>query len=398
MHILMLSDVYFPRINGVSTSIETFRQEFQAVGDQVTLMVPDYPGATEEEGIIRIPSHRIPFDPEDRRMELGTILAQEALIRRMKVDVIHIQTPFIAHYAGVALGKKLGIPCIETYHTLFEEYLHHYIHFVPKYLLRQFARLFSRRQCNALAGVIVPSRAMAETLAAYGISAPTRVVPTGIPLAHFGKGDGLAFRARLGLGPEVPIALFVGRVAGEKNIGFLLEAHRHALNQIPDLHLVVAGEGPALASLRQQAETLGTADKVRFVGYLHRRDELPSCYAAANAFVFASRTETQGLVLLEAMAEGIPVVALSIMGTRDILEPGRGALSPADNPQDFADSLTGLLRNRELHQSLSAEARTYVQEWSARECAERLRQALAQLLQSHMNSHPQTPCTSSPVG
>ncbi len=397
MHVLMLSDVYFPRINGVSTSIETFRREFEAAGDRVTLMVPDYPGAQAEPGIIRIASHRLPLDPEDRRMELRTILAHEEQLRGMDIDLIHIQTPFIAHYAGTALAKRLGVPCVETYHTLFEEYFHHYIPFLPKGMLRGLTRRFSRRQCNALDGVIVPSTAMAERLQSYGVTTPLRVVPTGIPLQQFRQGDGAAFRQRLGLAPETPVALFVGRVAGEKNIDFLLQAHRLALLRLPELHLVVAGEGPALAGLRRLAEALGTSDKVRFVGYLHRRDELPACYAAADAFVFASRTETQGLVLLEAMAEGVPVVALSIMGTRDILMPARGAVSPPDDPAEFAEALANLLQNPEQRQRLAREAREYVQEWSAPACAGRLRQALAELLQSRMNTGPLTPCTSSPV-
>jgi len=394
VHILMLSDVYFPRINGVSTSMETFRREFIAAGDQVTLVVPDYPGAAPEPGIIRIPSHRLPLDPEDRRMELGAILKMTEEIRQLGVDLIHIQTPFIAHYAGTALAKRLNIPCIETYHTLFEEYFHHYIPFLPRPLLRALTRVFSKRQCNDVTGLIVPSTAMAERLQSYGVAVPFRVVPTGIPLDQFGQGDGSSFRARLGLAPETPMALFVGRVAGEKNIDFLLHAHRQALDLVPDLHLVIAGEGPALPGLQNLAKELGTAQQVSFVGYLHRRNELPACYAAADAFVFASRTETQGLVLLEAMAEGIPVVSLAIMGTRDILAPGRGCVVPDDSPEAFARELADLLLDAERRQRLAREAREYVQEWSAPACARRLRQALLDLLQSRMKSEVLNPCIS----
>lgn len=397
MHVLMLSDVYFPRINGVSTSMETFRREFEAAGDRVTLLVPDYPGAQEEAGIIRIPAHPLPLDPEDRRMEWRTILGQEERLRGMDIDLIHIQTPFLAHYAGVRLARALGVPCVETYHTLFEEYFHHYIPFLPRRLLGALTRRFSRRQCNGVDGIIVPSTAMAERLQQYGLRTPLRVVPTGIPLMHFGRGDGAAFRRRLGLAPETPLALFVGRVAGEKNIGFLLQAHARALAQMPDLHLVVAGEGPALAGLRRQARQLGTAERVRFVGYLHRRDELPDCYAAADAFVFASRTETQGLVLLEAMAEGLPVVALPVMGTRDILLPERGAVCAPDDPQAFALALVQLLQDPERRQRLSREAREYVQEWSAPACAVRLRHALADLLHSRMKSGHSGLFTAAPV-
>jgi len=394
VHILMLSDVYFPRINGVSTSMETFRREFQATGDQITLVVPDYPGAAPEAGIIRIPAHRLPFDPEDRRMSLQAILGRTEEIRALGIDLIHIQTPFVAHYAGTALARRLNVPCVETYHTLFEEYFHHYIPFLPKGLLRGLTRFFSRRQCNGVNGLIVPSTAMAERLQSYGVAVPFRVVPTGIPLDHFGRGDGAAFRQRLGLAPETPVALFVGRVAGEKNIDYLLHAHRQALVSLPELQLVIAGEGPALPALQQLARELGTSERVSFVGYLDRRTELPACYAAADTFVFASRTETQGLVLLEAMAEGIPVVALAVMGTRDILTPGRGCLVPEDNEAAFAEALVELLQDAEKRQRLAREAREYVQEWSAPACARRLRQAMVDLLQSRIKTGVLNPCIS----
>lgn len=377
MHVLMLSDVYFPRINGVSTSMETFRREFEAAGDTVTLIVPDYPGAVEEPGIIRIPSHGLPLDPEDRRMDYSPILALAPELAARGVDLVHIQTPFLAHYAGVALARRLGVPCVETYHTLFEEYFHHYIPFLPKALLRAVTRNLSRRQCDAVDAVIVPSSAMAERLTSYGVATPREIIPTGIPLERFGQGNGPLFRQHLGLGPEVPIALYVGRVAGEKNIDFLLRAHQQALTALPELRLVVAGEGPALAGLKKLAQKLGTTARVCFVGYLDRSRELPDCYAAADAFVFASRTETQGLVLLEAMAEGTPAVALALMGTRDILDPGQGAVVPRDDVGDFAAHLTALLADTVRRQRLAQEAREYVRQWSAPACARRLRTFLA---------------------
>ena len=371
MHVLMISDVYFPRINGVSTSIETFRREYQALGIRVTVVAPDYPLAKPEPGIIRIPSHAIPFDPEDRRMAYAPLLALLPQLKQEGVSLVHIQTPFVAHYGGLRLARALGVPCLETYHTLFEEYFHHYIPGLPRAWLRAATRLLSRRQCNALNAIVVPSRAMAERLTAYGITQPRHIIPTGIPLERFRPGNRQALRQRLGIG-EAPIALYVGRVAGEKNIDFLLHMTRHALDSQPDLHLVVAGEGPALPGLQRLAQKLAIHQRVHFIGYLDRNRELPDCYAAADAFVFASQTETQGLVLLEAMAMGIPVVALAEMGTRDILEPGRGCLVPPAEPGAFAQALTGLLADPALRQRLAREAQEYVQEWSAPACAKRL--------------------------
>ena len=223
MKILMLSDVYFPRINGVSTSIQTFRRQFAALGHEVLLIAPAYGPATEPEpGIVRLPARTVPLDPEDRMMGFRAVLKLEPALRERRFDLIHIQTPFVAHYAGVALSKRLGVPRIETYHTFFEEYLHHYVPVVPGAWTRALARRFSRAQCNDLDAVVVPSRAMREVLREYGVHAPVEIIPTGIELERLSGGNGAAFRQRHGIPPERPVLVHVGRVAFEKNIDFLL--------------------------------------------------------------------------------------------------------------------------------------------------------------------------------
>ena len=131
----------------------------------------------------------------------------------------------------------------------------------------------------------------------------------------------------------------------------------------------MAGEGPALPALREEARRLGLSEQVNFVGYLDRRNGLRDCYHAADAFVFASRTETQGLVLLEAMAQGVPVVALAAMGTRDIIMPQRGAVAAPDHVEGFAACLVGVLGDQSRRTALSAEARAFALEWSAAERA-----------------------------
>jgi glycosyltransferase involved in cell wall biosynthesis len=198
------------------------------------------------------------------------------------------------------------------------------------------------------------------------------VLPTGIPIDQFAKGNGGRFRARHAIPPDQPVALYVGRVAHEKNIGFLLEALTHALWQRPDLLLVIAGEGPALESLQRKVVDLRLDHHVRFVGYLDRQQELLDCYAAADVFVFASRTETQGLVLLEAMAAGLPVFALSHMGTKSIVEPERGAVAAPDDPEMFGKELAQLMTNRPALARLASDGRQFAMEWSAPERAQRL--------------------------
>jgi glycosyltransferase involved in cell wall biosynthesis len=376
MRILMISDVYFPRINGVSTSIESFRHSLEHNGIEVDVVAPSYPLPHEDDGkVTRVSSRRVPFDPEDRLMDGSALDRALAMTDGRTHDLVHIQTPFAAHYAGLRHARRHRLPCVATYHTHFEEYLHNYVPAVPKGILRGIARSFARRQCNALDAVIVPSGAMQETLAGYGVTAPMHRVPTGIPLNRFAldrRPAGADFRRRYGIPPDRPIALFVGRAAHEKNIGFLIEALQHALRICPAAMLVIAGEGPALPALRRQVAAQGIADNVCFVGYLDRFAELPACYAAADLFVFSSRTETQGLVLLEAMAAGLPVLAFAALGTREIVEPQRGALVAPQDAPSFGASMAALLNDPLRRSRMAEEARAFAAEWTTEACARRL--------------------------
>ena len=373
MRILMISDVYFPRVNGVSTAIMTLRRELRRMGHQVTLIVPDYGHVTEdEETILRIPARPVWLDPEDRLMQRRRITELLPYLQSQTFDLVHIHTPFVAHYAGLDLARALGVPCVETYHTFFEEYLFHYISFLPKSLMRYLARAFSRSQCAALDGLIVPSRPMFDALRQYGIDSHARVIPTGIEISDFSGGDGQRFRDAQGISPDRPVLLYVGRVAHEKNISFLLEALTYLKHWHPEVLLVIAGEGPAAGALKRRAQDLNLDTHTLFVGYLDRTRELLDCYRAADLFVFSSRTETQGLVLLEAMAVGVPVVGLAIMGTAEVLQQGRGAHIAQDDVHQFARTVSALLKDNKTRAALSDAAQDYVREWTAPEMTRRL--------------------------
>lgn len=384
MRILMVSDVYFPRINGVSTSIESFRHSLAELDIDVHVVAPAYPAPHNDDAKVnRVPSRGVPFDPEDRLMHTGALRQALQAAAGSRFDLVHIQTPFAAHYAGLRHARVHRLPCVATYHTHFEEYLHNYVPAVPKNLLRTLARSLARRQCNSLDAVIVPSSAMHETLADYGVTAPMHRVPTGIPIDRFCRPASTDFRERFDIPRDRPLALFVGRAAHEKNIGFLLDALPHALPACPELILAIAGEGPALPALRKQAAALGIANHVRFVGYLDRSRELPGCYAAADLFVFASRTETQGLVLLEAMAAGVPVLAFAALGTREIVEPRRGALPAPQDPEYFGAAMAALANDPARRRQMAAEGEIFVREWSTEACARRLADVYRNIAKHH---------------
>ena len=389
MRILMISDVYHPRVNGVSTSIETFRHELRAAGHGVRLVVPAYPGTREDNGVLRVPSRAVPRDPEDRIMRLPELGRQLRELAREPWDVVHVHTPFLAHYAGARFAARRRVPLVITYHTMFEEYLEHYVPLMPAGAMRAAARGFSRRQCMQADAVIVPSVAMAERLRAYRV-APGRlhVLPTGLPAADFAPGDGAAFRAAHDLAPGRPVALYVGRVAHEKNIAFLLEALRHVRRAIPNAVLLVAGDGPAVGCLQALAAKLRLDGGVRFLGYVPRGPALAGAYAAADLFVFASRTETQGLVLLEAMAQGTPVLALSEMGTRDVLAGCPGAVAGDCRVETFARQWAELLLDADRRAVLSAGARGAASSWRCDAITGRLVELYASLVPQRVRHMP----------
>ncbi len=388
MNILLISDVYFPRVNGVSTSIRTFVYQLQQLGHQVTLIAPDYPAAdhhqvtADEAWIMRIPARGLFFDPEDRLMKMGEVLDKVQQLQRQQFDIIHVHTPFVAHMLGLRLGKLLSIPVVETYHTFFEDYLHLYLPIIPKRIARAIARLISRRQCNAVDGVISPSQPMLDVLRQYGVQQYAEVIPTGLQQQSFAKASSEKFRQAFAIAKERPMALYVGRVAYEKNISFLIDMWQHVVKQMPEALLVIAGEGPAEKSLQQHCAKLGLNQHIQFIGYLDRNTMLNACYRAADVFVFSSLSETQGLVLIEAMAQATPVVAIAELGTKSILIEGQGAhIAPLDSPI-FAARVLNLLRDKTARQALGRSAQRYVKEhWTDAVQAKKLVKFYQQVVQ-----------------
>jgi 1,2-diacylglycerol 3-alpha-glucosyltransferase len=367
MNILLISDVYFPRVNGVSTSIRTFAEQLQMLGHTVHLIAPDYGVQTADEAwISRVPARSIYFDPEDKLMKYGEVLHLLPALNAMQFDLLHIHTPFVAHYAGLKLAALLDLPVVETYHTFFEDYLHHYLPWIPKAIACALARQISKKQCNQVDAIVAPSNPMLNVLRNYGVTSKAEVIATGLQASSFAPANGPAFREKYGIDLQRPMLLYVGRVAYEKNIGFLLTVAKALIQKTPDALLVITGEGPAEASLHAQTKSLGLENNVQFIGYLDRNTELNACYQSADIFVFASKSETQGLVLLEAMAQGTPVVAIAELGTASILIEGQGALIATEDAETFADKVHRLLSHPEERKALGQAGKAYASsQWSA---------------------------------
>jgi glycosyltransferase involved in cell wall biosynthesis len=376
MDILMVSDVYFPRINGVSTSIRTFAKALVALGHRVVLVAPDYGAAHRDEqamrdaefgpafDVIRVPARTIFFDPEDRLMKAGALRAVFERLAHRRWDVVHAHTPFRAHSLGVRVGRACSAPIVETYHTYFEEYVAHYLPWCPPVMTRFLARRLSRKLCGEVDHLIVPTEEMSDVLRRYGIDTPATVLPTGIDLTEFTGGDRAAFRARHGLKDVQPVVATVSRLAVEKNIAFLIDVVQRLVPEFPMLRFVIAGEGPDAPRLKRLVRERKLESHVVFLGNLDRRTTLLDCYRGADAFLFASPTETQGLVLIEAMALGVPIVSTAVMGTATVLRDAASALVAPEEVEGFAKQVTRVLRDAQLRVLLSAAGPRDASAWS----------------------------------
>jgi glycosyltransferase involved in cell wall biosynthesis len=383
LHPLVVSDVYFPRVNGVSTSIRSFRDDLRRHGVECTLVAPDYGVlAARDDGVLRVPARAVPFDPEDRIMNRRALRHCLEQVPRERCQLVHIQTPFLAHYAGLKLARTRQVPAVATCHTYFEDYLHHYLPWLPGFAGAWLARSVMTRQLNAVDAVISPSEPVRARLLEYGVKRPIHVIPTGMTAERFEPGSAPRFRELFGFAPEQRIVLNVGRVAHEKNLGFLLRMFVRVARRDARAVLVIAGEGPARRSLQTEAEELGIGARTRFIGNLDRERTLNDCYAAADVFVFASRTETQGLVLLEAMAQSRPVVSTACLGTRSVLTVGSGACVVEEQESDFAAAVCAVLKDRARAQLMGEKARRWAAQWSSLNLAGRMAGLYRELLRA----------------
>jgi 1,2-diacylglycerol 3-alpha-glucosyltransferase len=367
LRIAFFTDTWYPSHNGVVTSTETFRRELQELGHQVHVFAPATPDTPKEPGVTRVASVPFPTEPNCR---VALPFPRSLLVRftRSRFDVIHTQTPFGLGLWGAALARMFRSPLVHTYHTFFAEYAH-YLR-VREDVGRAFVAQYSRLYCNRARAIVVPSPEFIDVLRSYRVTARIEVIPTGIrtPEAPPSREEA---RTRLGVEPGEKLLLFVGRLAKEKSIDFLLDVFRTLAAGEPAARFVLVGDGPHRAALEQKVTALGLAGRVRFTG-ARPHAEVWSWYAASDLFVFASRTETQGLVVAEALSAGLPVVAVRGPGVRDFVRPETGGVLVENDPAEFLAAVRHFLSDSVAHAEASALGRAAAVEWSSRRQAEKL--------------------------
>lgn len=404
MNIAIFSESYKPYVNGVSVSVTTFTEQLRNHGDTVHIFAPYMPGYEDDDPFVtRYPSVRfksrwLQYEPE-YSMALGRMIglqwilrigfgatvyrldtrnALDDMLRRLDIDLVHTQSPFAMGAEGRRWAKRRGVPLVTTFHTLYTEYTH-YTPFVPRWISLPSILRWTRMNCNAADRIIAPTDAARDVLASWGVVKPVSILATGICTAMFRDGDRAGIRERWSIPDEALVLLYAGRVAPEKNIPLLTDVFQNVAESHPNVILLFAGGGPDLEPTKAVVKQLGLADRVRFAGYV-QREEMRDYYAAADILAFPSYTETQGLVLCEAMAAGLPFVAVESPGARSVLPEGYERYLIPNDASLMTQRVLELAGDAEKRERMSNLGRASAERFSVEEAGDRLREIYAEVI------------------
>lgn len=337
MNIVMLTNTYTPHVGGVARSVESFATEYRRRGHRVLVVAPEFDNMPQGEvDVVRIPAIQR-FNGSDFSAVLPVSGLLSDALDAFRPDLVHAHHPYLLGMTALRVARYRKLPLVFTHHTLYEQY----VHYVPvdSPAFRRFVIELATRYANLCDQVFAPSESIAALLRQRGVATQITVVPTGVDIERFAQGDGAGFRRSMGIPADAFVVGHLGRLAPEKNLAFLAEAVAAFLTTEPRACFLLAGKGPSEADIRAIFERDGLSARLHMAGVLHH-PQLADAYHAMDVFAFASKSETQGMVLTEAMAAGIPVVGLDAPGVREVIQDGyNGRLLADETAQTFAAAL-----------------------------------------------------------
>ncbi|MHB1128083.1 MAG: glycosyltransferase [Bacillota bacterium] len=375
MRIAMLSESYHPYVSGVVRSIDTFSMAMRKHGHQVHLFVPSpghgYAGEQPTEDRFYFPSLALPGQVEYRQL-LPFYPGLTAKLRALEVDIVHVHSPFIVGRLGLSAARKLHVPLVFTHHTLYAEYIHYApLPGLSRWVIPPYLKWFGNR-CDL---VVAPTPPVEQLIRQEGIRRPVAVIPTGIDLEEFENPDRKWLRTTLGIQLDTDVILCVSRFGPEKNLPFLLQCLPSVWACFPDTRLVLVGTGPMERQIRDMIRELSPHGKIHLLARRLSRKELANCYSGADIFAFPSYTETQGIIIGEAQAAGLPVVTINAWGVGSLVRHGIDGLLVTRDAEAFSQAIISLLASRDLRQRLGSAGKEAVRSMSATVTADKMLRA-----------------------
>ena len=343
MNILMMTNTYLPHVGGVARSVAAFSQQYRDMGHEVMIVAPEFEGMpVHEENVVRLPAIQH-FNGSDFSVVLPVTGLSDKIFKTFKPDIIHSHHPFLIGSTALRVAKSHCVPHVFTHHTMYEQYTR----YVPgdSKILKKFVIELATHYANLCDQVIAPSESIETILQQRHVQTPIEVIPTGVELAHYQQGSGVGFRLIMGIPEDAFVVGHVGRLAIEKNLVYLAEALANFLKKQPHAYCLIVGKGQEEASIKAIFKHLGVIDRLVMPGVLEG-PILASAYQAMDVFAFASQSETQGMVLTEAMAASVPVISLDAPGAREVVrDRENGRLLYAVTAEDFANALIGFCQS-----------------------------------------------------
>ncbi|MFP4237597.1 MAG: glycosyltransferase [Desulfonatronovibrio sp.] len=387
MNICMFTNTYLPHMGGVAKSVAAFAEDLRLRGHQVLIISPTFPHEKEpsdEEHVLRVPAIQN-FNGSDFSVSIPLPFIINHKINSFGPDIIHSHHPYLLGDAALRTAYRRDLPLVFTHHTLYEQYTH----YVPldSQAMKRLAVLLATSYANHCARVIAPSQSIAELIARRGVKTPIQVIPTGVDLEYFHSGKGADFRTQYHIPEDVPVIGHLGRLAPEKNLEYLTRAVVQALKIIPQkARFLVVGSGPSQEHIQQIFDENGLIDRLIMAGK-QTGQELANAYRAMNIFVFASKSETQGMVLTEAMAAGVPVIALDASGVREVVRDDYNGrlLNQETSAETFGQTIADFFDKKNLDHRWEKGAYHTAGEFSREACVQKLINTYQSLLEEKEN-------------
>lgn len=362
MNIAIFTNNYLPNPYGISMSIESFRKEFEKRGHTVYVFAPKFKGYVDEnKNVFRYPSIDLTFKDIHFPIAIPLSFAMSKILKNLEIDVIHSQHPNLLGWAAKHWAKKKNVRLVFTWHTLYNQYAH-FAPIIPERLAAWWTIRNAVGYANTCDQVVVPTPSVKKIIQNWGVTNENIVaIPTGVDEKEFANADGKDVRKKYGIASDDVLTFFIGRITAEKNMEFLMRSIAIALEKNDKLKFLVCGGGDQIENMKKIAKENGVSEKVIFTGLVPYEDR-KNYFAASDFFVYSSKSETQGMIISEAMYMGLPVVALNATGVKDMVKNHETGILVEENIQEFVRAIKMLAENQTLSKEFSLEAKRVAKE------------------------------------
>lgn len=383
----MFTSAYPPSQGGLEASVYNLSKGLRDAGHEVFVFAPNYPNWEEKEkDVFRYKTIPFSYNGFQYVIPIPSQSKIKEKVHSLNLDVIHSNHPFLVGNEALKYSQKLDIPIVMTYHSKYEDQFF-YIPLIPEFMARRITKKVVHNYCRKCDAIIVPSLAIERIVIENKVKKPIYIIPSGINVDRFSQNTSRRefIRNKYNIKENEILLVTASRIAKEKNIDFLIRTFKLIRDSKKNVKFMIIGDGGVREEMEQTTKDLGLEDSAIFTGFLST-DDMPSYYQVGDIFVFASLTETQGLAAVEAMAAGLPVVAIKSSGIEDMVKNGNDGILTYNNEENFAENVIKLIENGDLRKKMSENAKMDSQEFSINTWIKKVDNLYRVLIEKRKNS------------